>query len=313
MSNLNDLSEQSSPIDLASLDDLAAYYEREDRVLALSLATLRQMKGDRVEPIASEILGFVAKSGVRDAGRRYSERNQQLQELQRDFDKSGRYPAQRYADIPAYDRDAYDLGLLLSSILTVHRFEILERLLAFLRMPCDGPSSILAVGYGTGYELRWVRELLPDWELDAFETEPRAQENARRLLRHFGFSTDGLRNAEFPLTNDTGLDQYESRYGKAVLCELLEHLEDPAHALRNLCRVLHPQGRGFVTMAINLAQEDHVHLYRGPDDARRQIREAGLRVVEELLAPVSVFPFEDAQRAEVFRRGNYVAVVERSG
>lgn len=293
------------------LDEFAAYYEQHDRILAMSIATVRERFGERVDAVANEIAGFLGASGTRvaDAAARYKIRNDELCGLQRDFERTGAYPASSYDEVPRLDAAAYNLGLLVSFFGTVHRFEMLDRYLRFLERGGNTTKSLLAIGYGTGYELKWARERLPDWELAAYDSSAEAKACATQLLRHFGHSAEFLRTELFPLESDEGLDRHRGRFGKVVLFELLEHLQDPVHALRNVRAVLAPGGEAFLTMAVNLAQEDHVHLCRAPEEFRTQLLESGLGIVEEHLAPVSVLNFREEDRGRMFRKGNIVCVV----
>lgn len=281
-------------------------------MLHLSLSCLLEMKGEAaVRPIAEEVLGFVATRGFEDPLGAHLARVEVLNEMQSAFEQSGRYPASRLDEVRPIDDELYKLSLLLSFVTTLHRFEILEQLRAFLAEPGHAPERLLSVGFGTGYELRWARELCPGWELEAFDASPESDAYARALLAHFGLPADGLRLETLPLERGELPEPYRGRFGKVVLCELLEHLERPDRALRSIAGALHPQGRAFLTMAVNLAQEDHVYLYRGADEAREQVRAAGLEIESEFLAPVSVFPFDEDERQELFKKGNYLCTARR--
>jgi SAM-dependent methyltransferase len=292
------------------LESLLEECVAEDRLLGLSMTSLLKMKGDRVAPYAADIRGFLEHRAIPNPLRRYTERMRELSDLQQRFDRTGRYPASCYADVESIDLEQYNLALLLSFVVTIHRFEILQHLVDFLDAPCPGPHRFLSVGYGTGYELKLALEQLSGWEMDAFERSHEVAAYAEDLLRYFECRTDCLHLQEFPLEHgDVG--PYEGRYGKVVLCEILEHLERPEEALSNTRLVLHPEGRAFLTMAVNIAQEDHIFLYRSPEQARRQVEAAGLTVHQEWIAPVSALPFADKDRATVFRRGNYICVAGR--
>ena len=69
-------------------------------------------------------------------------------------------------------------------------------------------------------------------------------------------------------------------------------------------------GLMFVTMAINIAQEDHVFLYRSIDSCRKQICDIGFKVLSEWIAPQTIFALPE-NREEDFKKGNYVAVIEK--
>ena len=255
--------------------DMCDFYEEEDALTSMSISALLEMKGEAVAPIAEEILDFLATRPIADPFRVHKERAATLNAMQAEFGKTGRYPASRYADVVPVDDEIYKLSLLISFVTTIHRFEVLEQLRAFVKRPCKGPNELLSIGFGTGYELRWAREHCRDWTFEAFDASEPSLTYATSLLEHFGCATDGLRTDLYPLESEAGIEQYEGRFGKIVMCEVLEHLEDPAHAIRNLARSLHPDGHMFLTMAINIAQEDHIHLYESPRQASEQVEAAG--------------------------------------
>ena len=83
-----------------------------------------------------------------------------------------------------------------------------------------------------------------------------------------------------------------------------------ACALRAVREYLSDRGRAFVTMAVNIAQEDHVFLYPSIEACRTQLRDSGLHVISEWLAPQVVLGLP-ANREKDFKKGNYIAVVQR--
>jgi 2-polyprenyl-3-methyl-5-hydroxy-6-metoxy-1,4-benzoquinol methylase len=117
-----------------------------------------------------------------------------------------------------------------------------------------------------------------------------------------------LRQELFPLDNSGRVAAYRGRFGKIILCELLEHLDDPKLALEAARNVISQDGLLFCTMAVNIAQEDHVYLYASAEQARTQVLESGFDIVEELVAPVVILPFAESARARLFKKGNYICV-----
>jgi 2-polyprenyl-3-methyl-5-hydroxy-6-metoxy-1,4-benzoquinol methylase len=97
-----------------------------------------------------------------------------------------------------------------------------------------------------------------------------------------------------------------------VLCELLEHVSMPQQLLAAVSARLGERGAAFVTMAINLAQEDHVYWYRDLEACRAQIAAAGLRCLRERFISVAASERAiDAAGADTAGMvvGNYVAGV----
>src|SRR5262249_40411875 len=153
------------------------------------------------------------------------------------------------------------------------RFEILQELGTFLQMPCGAPERLLSIGYGTGYELKITRDILPQWTVEAFDNSETSYAFATDLLQFFQCSPVTLKRELFPLDESANIEQFRGAFGKVMVCELLEHLEDPAGALRTLRNILHENGQIFLTMAVNIAQEDHIFLYSSAEQAKQQVLE----------------------------------------
>ncbi len=263
-------------------------------------------------PVASDILRFITHHYRGDVLAIYAKRVEGLRLLQKEFERTGGYSARSYAEVKPVDDEMYKLALLLSFICTNHRFEILKELERFLHESRGGTRRLLSIGYGTGYELKLAWEALPGWIIEAFDNAEESLSYAKDLLGFFKCGPMTLRTEYFPLETIDGHDQYRGAFGKIVACELLEHLENPVDALKNLREVLHEKGQIFLTMAINIAQEDHVFLYGSPQQAREQVLECGYRIVRDALSPAVALPFEEGKREKIFRKGNYICIAERN-
>jgi 2-polyprenyl-3-methyl-5-hydroxy-6-metoxy-1,4-benzoquinol methylase len=293
--------------------DLPELCRQRDEILFSSIGLVQANYGAEVDACAEEILGYLSHRGLADPMESYLQCHADLLALSGQFDRTGRYPARRYSEVVALDRELYNLRLLMSYVTTNHRFELLKCLIDFLRCPVAADRDILSIGVGTGYEVKLMREHLPQadaWRISACDNSDEALAYARDLLTYFGLPTDCLWAQTFPLETAQGIAPYAGRFGKIVLCEVLEHLEDPDQALDNVKIALHPQGHLFLTMAINLPQEDHIYLYESVEQARAQVRRHGFRIEQELATPATVFPFADAER-ERLRAGNYICVVTK--
>lgn len=296
---------------MLTYDSFGEYLKKADIASFYGFTALWKMRRDAVIPYANDIFAFLNHRQVADAFESYVKRSEVLRTLQVEFERAGRYRAARCAEVAAIDHEQYNLALLLSFICTSHRFDILENLVRFLRMPCSAPREVLSIGYGTGYELKLVFQEMQGSRPLAFDNSPDSHQYASDLLGFFGYPADGLRQECFPLDPASLVGTpHRERFVKVILCELLEHLDDPALALRAMRAVLRRDGLLFCTMAVNLAQEDHVYLYRSVDEARDQVMECGFEIVEEILAPVVILPFASAKRADVFEKGNYICIAK---
>jgi len=294
-----------------SWDDALTRLEEADRRIALAAGVVDVLHPDAPQ-IAEDILRFLAwRYPDADPVAEYIRRAEALSTLQERFDRE---PCVATLSGPAepVPRDRYNISLLLSIVLTNHRFEIMQQLEAFLADCTDPAGRIASIGTGTGYELRLMaRTLQPGWTMESYDTDETVRADAQHYLEFFGVKRPVVWGSEFPL--DQVSPEFRGKYSAAVLCEVLEHLPNPPQALRSVREYLAPGGRAFVTMAINIAQEDHIFLYPDVDSCRIQLREAGLNIVGEWVTPQTTLP-PPADREAGFRKGNYVAVaVSASG
>jgi SAM-dependent methyltransferase len=294
--------------EMLSYEALAESFRKSDAPSYYGLTAVQRMHREAIRPYANDILRFLSHRGTACAVEKYVARVGGLRSLQSEFEKTGRYIAASSKDVEPIDSEQYKLALLISFICTSHRFDILRSLVSFLRTDCRAPKELLSVGYGTGYELKLAFDEAPEWRIMAFDNSPDSYKYAAELLSFFGYPIDCLHQDFFSFDCQDGVTAHRGRFGKVILCELLEHLDDPKAALRSVRKVLHRHGLLFCTMAVNIAQEDHVYVYRSAEQARTQILECGFEVVRELLAPVIILPFSETQRGELFKKGNYICI-----
>ena len=276
------------------------------RLLAISAEMVYAVQGEALGPVADEILAFVDAGYPPNYIRRYIARCNKLAELQRVFENNPCTATLGSSDL--VDPKDYGLSLLLSIVFTNHRFEITAALTSFLTsLSRQSTGTIASLGAGTGYELKQSRQLLPQWQIDAYDISGDMRAQAASLLAFFGIANITF-NVTFPLESLTG--ELGNRYDAIIACEVLEHLPDPARALRSLRNTLRPGGKMFLTMAVNMAQEDHVFWYEDIPSCRRQIEESGLETIEEWISPQTIILPSTTREVE-FRKGNYIAVVQR--
>jgi len=99
-------------------------------------------------------------------------------------------------------------------------------------------------------------------------------------------------------------------YDYIVMSEVLEHLDDPMLALRNIRGLLSVGGRCFLTTCANCPAVDHVYLFQDAEDIRSHLSAAGFNVIEDLALPIRNLPATTASHTRVGI--NYAAVLERS-
>jgi len=140
------------------------------------------------------------------------------------------------------------------------------------------PRRLLDVGCGSGYLAKLLKARAPGLVVHGVDISRVALERARTHVDQV-WQVD-LDRADLPLAAEA--------YDTVACVEVLEHLYDPDHALREICRVLVPLGRVVVTVP-NLAYwRFRLDLLRGrvpaPAADRRHLHQFDRRLFVETLA-----------------------------
>jgi len=187
----------------------------------------------------------------------------------RAFNHSGKFPLELNPNREAPNRIDYNIILLLSTILTPHRFRIMQ----IIKQNLDASKKGLFIGCGPGLEIQLTQDKIDvinayDLTLDSF------------LDQHF--DKVNFYKEYFDGTNSDG-------YDCIFLIEILEHLSDPYMLLEICNNVLTANGKIFLTTATNIPQFDH--LYNFPVDHIQfdnKLKELGLKIIlaEDIIHPV---------------------------
>jgi len=99
-----------------------------------------------------------------------------------------------------------------------------------------------------------------------------------------------------------------NQYDMIVMCEVLEHLEDPNEILQKIRELLSPGGTAFITTCANAPAIDHVYLYRSVEHIRSEIRNSGFGIISEIVLPVGNIHEDEWEQQKV--EINYAALLE---
>src|SRR5215471_17689031 len=168
-----------------------------DRTLCWDDALTRLEQADRRIALAAGVVDVLHPDA--DQVAEYIRRAEALAALQERFERE---PSVATLSGPAepVPRDRYNISLLLSIVLTNHRFEIMQQLDAFLATCTEPAGRIASVGTGTGYELRLMASALqPGWTIESYDTDETVCADAQRYLEFFGVTRPVVWGNDFPL------------------------------------------------------------------------------------------------------------------
>ena len=75
----------------------------------------------------------------------------------------------------------------------------------------------------------------------------------------------------------------EDLYDFLVMCEVLEHVEEPEKILRSLRRILKKDGMAYLSIPINAPEIDHIKLFKSPEEVTALLNNAGFVIKEQKL------------------------------
>lgn len=159
------------------------------------------------------------------------------------------------------------------------RYPFLADLIAGLR-----PASLFDLGCGSGHLVRLVKQRVPALQAHGGDVSKVALERARLILdRVWHLDVD---HSELPVGDNC--------YDLVCCVEVLEHLYDPSHALRESRRILKPGGSAVVTVP-NLAYWRYrLDLLRGrvpgPAADLRHLHQFNRQVLEDISVRAGLRP-----------------------
>lgn len=106
--------------------------------------------------------------------------------------------------------------------------------------------GLLCVGLGTGNELVAALRAAPRLEVSGIDLSPSALAASRRKLRRIG------RTADLQVMNATAIAYPDNRFDRVLCMHVLDFVDDPGRAAREIVRVLRPGGRFVVTLPSGL-------------------------------------------------------------
>jgi len=212
--------------------------------------------------------------------------------LQKAFEITQEYPIKSYAAAAkevyfneAYMEQKYLPGLLLSHFLWPHHYQQLQFFDAAFLDPISRSefAEFAEIGIGTALYSRRILENVPEAVGVGYDISPSSCRYAERHVSSVGAL------ARYEVSCQDILEKPIKPVSWLVCVEVLEHLENPLEFLVALRIALRPNGKAFITAAVNAAHADHIYLYRDAQQVEHQLQEAGF-VVEQAFSARAFAP-----------------------
>ena len=135
-------------------------------------------------------------------------------------------------------------------------------------------GSFADLGCGSGLILCDVLKHKPGWNGQGLDISPSAIDYAERLSLYKQVSE----RAEFRVGDMAQLPYADETLDLVISSEVIEHAPDPQRVMREIARVLRPNGKLILTIPMESHSVAHLHSPGQPDDLRALCEQAGLNV-----------------------------------
>lgn len=291
------------------IDTICEKHSLQKKALKLFLKRQDRVFWERAEDFAREMLGLIDIQGlsIEYVADSYLVMCKSMIIEQIKFKKTGKYPCENasvaYANTYSSEKEmaSYMYGLALSYFLWPNHYLMYDFFISESKKLQD-INTYLEIGPGHGLFLVESIKNFPHAKFEAIDISPISKNISETIVKHFTRTV----KCKFQILDVNHLES--GKYDYIVMCEVLEHLDDPVSILIKLKSLLSEQGRLFITTCANCPAVDHVYQYHNVEHIRTEIREAGFKIVSELPLPVGDFP--ESQWAEQNIEVNYAAMLK---
>lgn len=182
----------------------------------------------------------------------------------REFLSTGKYPFENGLT-PNLSRIHYDIVLILSVVVSIHRHRIFSNI---LNSAAKSIGNISLIGIGSGLELEFIDST--NHEIDAFDIS---------ISQHIKTKYSHLKLHEDYFTEVSGA------CSNIYAIELVEHLSDPMEFIKMVYSSLAKDGRFMFTTATNVPQIDHLYNFSSRDQFESDLEAIGFQIDESELLP----------------------------
>jgi len=189
----------------------------------------------------------------------------------------------------------YVHGILLSQIFWRNHADAMYLYRSqFLPKNKDGYDH-LEIGPGHGLFLVFAAKDPRAGSLCGWDISPSSLRQTKEALQTMGVNADVTVEENDVVT----ADKDENRFDSIICSEVLEHVEEPQRALRNLLKALRPGGRLFLNIPVNSPAPDHIYLWRDPQEIKDMVEKQGFEIEQFHELPTTGKTLEQARKQKL--------------
>lgn len=175
--------------------------------------------------------------------------------------------------------NTYYPGLLMSYVYTTILYDKLKYCNEFFIPDLKKSAKGIEIGFGEGFYLWEILRKRKDVHIDGFDVSEYAMKFAQNLL-----DKGDVPEEQYCLAYGNvleGINVEDSVYDFAVAAELIEHVPNPQDALREIARLVKPDGLLFLTTVIDSNHMDHITNFESINQIEKMIQKEGFCTVEK--------------------------------
>ena len=213
---------------------------------------------------------------------------------------TGKYRLSKFQD--AYDQvyskpdymRRYINGILLSQVLWRNQAVAMQFYVQNFLGGAQGGDH-LEVGHGHGMLLHFAETSGKVGSLTGWDVSESSFAATHHALAVWGSGT----GTTLKIQNVMEPADSEQKFDSVVISEVLEHLDQPDRALRNLAQSMRPRGHIFVNVPVNSPAPDHIYLWPDPEKVVELVASGGFDIAETALAPVTGHTVDSARKRKL--------------
>jgi ubiquinone/menaquinone biosynthesis C-methylase UbiE len=177
-------------------------------------------------------------------------------------------------------------GLLLTEALWPNHFMLLQNFRNSFLPLLSPEARILEVGTGMGLYLRQLLKDVPALNYTGLDISPYSIDFAKRFVSDVPYPEGRIEFILASVTDPNGLPFQSNEFESVIMGEVLEHIEKPLEALRELMRVTKSGGYLFLTTVIFAAAIDHIYLFHHAKEVSQLCTKAEWEIDKTWVYPI---------------------------